>query len=160
MAAPELGAKQICPTCQAKFYDLHRRPAHCPKCESEFDPDEALKSRRVRTRATPDYEKDEAAAEAAAPAPDDAEAPEDDAEAEEAAPEIDEAIEAEPLTDDDEIESADIAPAAPADDLGVGFEEEVEEDADDEAAPFLEVDDEEDLGEETIDGLPGADDET
>ena len=25
MANPELGAKQICPNCQAKFYDLGRR---------------------------------------------------------------------------------------------------------------------------------------
>ncbi|MFN7109543.1 MAG: TIGR02300 family protein, partial [Brevundimonas sp.] len=29
MANPELGAKQVCPNCQAKFYDLDRRPAHC-----------------------------------------------------------------------------------------------------------------------------------
>ena len=32
LANPELGAKQVCPNCQAKFYDLSRRPAHCPKC--------------------------------------------------------------------------------------------------------------------------------
>ena len=38
MANPELGAKQVCPNCQAKFYDLNRRPAHCPKCDTEFDP--------------------------------------------------------------------------------------------------------------------------
>ncbi|MFN3779094.1 MAG: TIGR02300 family protein, partial [Brevundimonas aurantiaca] len=24
MANPELGAKQVCPNCQAKFYDLNR----------------------------------------------------------------------------------------------------------------------------------------
>ena len=42
MAVPELGTKQICPTCQAKFYDLGKRPAHCPKCGSEFDPDDAV----------------------------------------------------------------------------------------------------------------------
>jgi len=45
LANPELGAKQICPTCSSKFYDLTRRPAHCPKCGSEFDPEEALRSR-------------------------------------------------------------------------------------------------------------------
>ena len=27
LANPELGAKQICPTCSSKFYDLGRRPA-------------------------------------------------------------------------------------------------------------------------------------
>ena len=43
MANPELGAKQVCPNCQAKFYDLNRRPAHCPKCGTDFDPEEALK---------------------------------------------------------------------------------------------------------------------
>src|SRR6202453_2420511 len=50
LANPELGAKQICPTCSSKFYDLRRRPAHCPKCGAEFDPEEALRNRRVRPR--------------------------------------------------------------------------------------------------------------
>ena len=50
MASPELGAKQICPSCQSKFYDLGKRPAVCPKCGTQFDPEEALKSRRVRAR--------------------------------------------------------------------------------------------------------------
>ena len=49
MANPELGQKQVCPNCQAKFYDLNRRPARCPKCDTEFDPmEEAVRSRRVR----------------------------------------------------------------------------------------------------------------
>ena len=57
VANPELGAKQICPNCQAKFYDLTRRPAHCPKCDTEFEPEEALKVRKGRGRAgVPDYE--------------------------------------------------------------------------------------------------------
>ncbi|MFN9925394.1 MAG: TIGR02300 family protein, partial [Phenylobacterium sp.] len=60
MANPELGTKQICPTCSAKFYDLNKRPAHCPKCHAEFDPDEAVRNRRVRARAVvPDAEADE-----------------------------------------------------------------------------------------------------
>ena len=50
MADPKLGAKQVCPNCQAKFYDLGRRPAHCPKCEHEFDPEEAIKLRSRRGR--------------------------------------------------------------------------------------------------------------
>ena len=50
MAKPELGQKQVCPNCQAKFYDLGRRPAHCPKCATEFDPEEALKLRNRRGR--------------------------------------------------------------------------------------------------------------
>ena len=64
MASPELGAKQICPACAAKFYDLGRRPAVCPKCQTAFDPEEAVKTRRVRARAVvPDYETEEDAAE-------------------------------------------------------------------------------------------------
>ncbi len=51
LANPELGTKQVCPNCQAKFYDLSKRPAHCPKCATEFDPDEAVRNRRVRARA-------------------------------------------------------------------------------------------------------------
>ena len=52
MANPELGTKQICPNCQAKFYDLGRRPAHCPKCAHEFDPDEAVRFHAEMTAAT------------------------------------------------------------------------------------------------------------
>ena len=60
MAIPELGAKQLCPNCQAKFYDLNKRPAHCPKCETDFDPEDVVKSRRIRARAvTPEAETDE-----------------------------------------------------------------------------------------------------
>ncbi|MEM1148034.1 MAG: TIGR02300 family protein, partial [Pseudomonadota bacterium] len=40
MADPELGTKQVCPTCEAKFYDLNKRPAVCPKCQYSFDPDD------------------------------------------------------------------------------------------------------------------------
>ncbi len=154
MANPELGAKQICPTCSTKFYDLGRRPAHCPKCGSDFDPEEALRNRRVRTRAPlPDDDAEEvkpAAAEV-----------EDEFGGEvEAAPELDEAVETEPLeTGDDDDEVA--APTAPDDGLGVDFAEDEDlEDADDDEVPFIE-DDEDDFSEDEIDGLPdegGADD--
>ena len=61
MASPELGAKQLCPACASKFYDLGKRPAVCPKCGDSFDPEEVLRTRRVRARAgaAPDYEDDE-----------------------------------------------------------------------------------------------------
>ena len=39
MAKPELGTKRTCPSCAAKFYDLGRRPARCPKCETDEDDD-------------------------------------------------------------------------------------------------------------------------
>ena len=42
MADPELGTKQVCPSCEAKFYDLNKRPATCPKCAHSFDPEDEL----------------------------------------------------------------------------------------------------------------------
>jgi hypothetical protein len=86
LANPELGAKQICPSCSTKFYDLGRRPAHCPKCQTEFDPEEALRSRRVRARAP---------------------LPEDDTEEEKpkVAEDVEDGFEAEP--DDEDLEAAD-----------------------------------------------------
>ena len=36
MAKPELGSKRQCMSCGAKFYDLNRDPATCPKCGTVF----------------------------------------------------------------------------------------------------------------------------
>lgn len=36
MARPELGLKRQCMNCGAKFYDLARDPAVCPKCGSVY----------------------------------------------------------------------------------------------------------------------------
>lgn len=152
MANPELGAKQICPNCQSKFYDLGRRPAACPKCGTEFDPEEALKSRRVRARTTvPDYEAEEEKPEVAKP---EAESDGFEDEADET-PEVD-AVTAEVIETDDDAEDVPGAPAPPADDLGVDFVEEELEEADDEV-PFLEDEDEDDDFEDEIEGLPDTD---
>ena len=35
MAKPELGTKRVCVSCAARFYDLTRQPAVCPKCNTE-----------------------------------------------------------------------------------------------------------------------------
>ena len=35
MAKPELGTKRVCVSCGAKFYDLAKAPAICPKCGAE-----------------------------------------------------------------------------------------------------------------------------
>src|SRR3954464_2967486 len=48
MAQPEWGAKRVCHSCGAPFYDLHRNPITCPKCGAEYDPEAILKSRRAR----------------------------------------------------------------------------------------------------------------
>ena len=48
MAKPEWGSKRICPSCGARYYDLMRRPVICPKCDTPFDPEAFLRSRRAR----------------------------------------------------------------------------------------------------------------
>lgn len=48
MSKPELGTKRDCPSCGAKFYDLNKSPAVCPKCKHEFVPDAGVKARRAR----------------------------------------------------------------------------------------------------------------
>ena len=141
MADPALGQKQICPNCQSKFYDLAKRPAHCPKCEFEFDPEEALKSRRARPRAAVrDFETDEAEAKPVR----DEETEADEEEDAETTPEIDEAADEPDGTpaDDDDAEAGAAEPEADPG-LGVDFDEEAdaepEEEADD--VPFLEDED-------------------
>ena len=153
MANPELGAKQICPSCQSKFYDLGRRPALCPKCGESFDPEEALKSRRVRARAvTPDYDAED---EKPVVAPKEQDGFEDEVDE---TPEIDEAVEADVVESDDDVDPA-AAPAAGGDDLGVDFaeDEDLAEESDD--VPFLEDEDDDDVLEDEIEGLPGEGDE-
>lgn len=155
MANPELGAKQVCPNCQAKFYDLGKRPAHCPKCDTEFDPDEAIRNRRVRARVvTPEpVEDDEREDQVLAPV----EADEDEEEDEVVTPELDEVADEPPLAGDEDEDAAEAVPAV-SEDLGEFTEEEdVEDDAD---VPFLVEDEDDDFDDSEIEGLPedGVDD--
>jgi uncharacterized protein (TIGR02300 family) len=43
-----LGTKRDCPSCGAKFYDLSKSPAVCPKCKHEFVPDSGAKAKRAK----------------------------------------------------------------------------------------------------------------
>lgn len=45
MAKPELGLKRTCVACGAKFYDMGKQPAVCPKCGTE-QPAEQPRPRR------------------------------------------------------------------------------------------------------------------
>ena len=45
VAKPEWGTKIICPSCGAKFYDLKRDPAPCPKCETPVSAKPVVKPR-------------------------------------------------------------------------------------------------------------------
>ncbi len=48
MTNPEWGIKRICQSCGTKFYDLLHDPIRCPKCQTEYDPEAFLKTRRSR----------------------------------------------------------------------------------------------------------------
>ncbi len=62
MSKPELGVKRDCPECGARFYDLNKEPAHCPKCAHEFVPESLLKPRKTRAEEESDSkDKDEPA---------------------------------------------------------------------------------------------------
>ncbi len=157
MANPELGAKQICPSCSTKFYDLSRRPAHCPKCQTEFDPEEALRNRRVRARAPmPEDDAEEEKPKVAEEVEDGFEAEPDEA------PELDAPVDDPPLiADDDDPVDPDAAPAAPGDGLGVDFAEDEDlEAADDDEVPFIEDEEDDAFPDDEIEGLgpEGADD--
>ena len=151
MADPQLGTKQICPNCQAKFYDLGKRPAHCPKCASEFDPDEAVRNRRTRAR-TIIPESDEVEDQVVAKETD-----EDEEEEEAVTPELDAVVDDPPVSSDDDDGADDPAPTNVSEDLGEFADE--EEEADDADVPFLEDEDEDEFDETEIDGLPGEGDD-
>lgn len=160
MADPALGTKQICPNCTAKFYDLMKRPAHCPKCAFEFDPEEALRTRRTRVRpAAPDeYNDDDTEDQVKGKAAGDED---EDEEPEVTAPEIDEVVADDPVLideDDDDLDPADPARVTP-DSVDMDIEDaDLVDDADDDDVPFLEDDDDDSFDEE-IDGLPGEGDD-
>ena len=159
----DLGAKQSCPSCGAKFYDLNRRPAVCPKCTTSFDPaEEGVRARRGRSRVTAndpayDDEDEDLKAKKARAAGDDED--EEDEESEETA-EIDAEADAEPLVTDDDDDTDDTK-KSDDDELPEGFSEEEadlgDDAADDDSVPMLE--DEEEFPEDEIGDISGGDDE-
>jgi len=49
------GTKRVCPKCVARFYDLGKNPAACPKCGTEHDVTVVPKPRRGRGKAAVVY---------------------------------------------------------------------------------------------------------
>ncbi len=152
MAKPELGQKQVCPNCQAKFYDLNRRPAHCPKCDAEFDPlEEALRNRRGRRG--PGYAADEETEDQVADKSVDGDEEEEDLEA--STPEIDQEGHEPILTPDDDDD------AEPTEDAGLGTTDGDDDDAlgddDDDSVPFIEDEDDDGLDDDLV--KPSRDDD-
>jgi uncharacterized protein (TIGR02300 family) len=152
VANPELGAKQVCPNCQAKFYDLNRRPAHCPKCATEFDPEEALKLRSRRAR--PGYPADDEAEDQVKDKKVDGD---EDEEEDVKTPEIDEEGHEPILTPDDEDEAV----VDPTEEAGMGEATEdddvLADDEDDDSVPFIEDEDDDNFEDEIV--KPGNDDD-
>jgi uncharacterized protein (TIGR02300 family) len=164
----DLGEKQLCPSCGAKFYDLHKRPAQCPKCENVFDPeDEAVKAKRAKARLTAfdpklaaqseEDDDDDAPAKVVDPDADD-----DEVETEETTAELDaSAVDQAPLEMDDDDDSDPVNQGTGGGDVPEGFsEQDLDEDdptAGDDEVPFLE--DDEDL-EDEIGDIPAGDDDS
>jgi len=144
VAKPELGAKQVCPNCQAKFYDLGRRPAHCPKCGTDFDPEEALKLRGRRVR--PGYPSDDEETEDQVKdkSPDGDEDEDDDTTS---TPEIDQEGHEPILTPDDEDEDS---PADASEEAGMSSTDGDDDlgDDDDDSVPFIEDEDDDSFEDE------------
>lgn len=65
MAKPDLGLKRVCVACGAKFYDMAKLPAICPKCGTE-QPAEQPRARRSANIIPDDKLKKRAAAAAEA----------------------------------------------------------------------------------------------
>ncbi len=65
MAKPELGLKRTCVDCNARFYDLTRVPAVCPKCGttqptnlSQLKQDEELADEKEKNLSQDEHEND------------------------------------------------------------------------------------------------------
>jgi uncharacterized protein (TIGR02300 family) len=98
VAKAEWGAKRICPSCGARYYDLMKPLGEivCPKCGTQFDPEAFLKTRRARVAPVPEKEVP------AAPVPDEAEV-EVEAEGAEPAEEAEPAAEGESEEEEEEL---------------------------------------------------------
>jgi len=49
----DLGEKLTCSSCGARFYDLNKSPAECPKCGAENERPKTFKSKRADTTPKP-----------------------------------------------------------------------------------------------------------
>lgn len=99
MARPELGLKRQCMSCGAKFYDLARDPATCPKCGAVY---QAAASRVAPPAISRSTDEDEDETDEKGPemvSLDEVEAAEDDADP---TPEDDSADDADSAGDDDD----------------------------------------------------------
>jgi uncharacterized protein (TIGR02300 family) len=149
----DLGTKRACPSCNARFYDLAKRPIECPKCGFSYEPEALFKQRRSRAAETADA----GAINAADTEDEDEEDEDEDNESEAEEEEEQEVVQEAPLnvaaTGEDEDEDVEEEEAEAESGMSVvdadeaeGIEDiEVEDDEDEEDDDLLgEVEDEED----------------
>ncbi len=125
MVDPKLGKKRICEACEAKFYDLNKNPAVCPKCGHSFDPAAVLAAaapRKIEPKVEPVAEDDE-----------------DELEDDEDELSLDAMVDDE--VDDDDDEDLPAFDDTPDDDALLDDDDDDVDDDDDEVATFLDDDD-------------------
>ena len=129
MVKAELGLKRSCLSCGMRYYDFNRTPIVCPGCETKFDPELVVRSRRGRAAVKSDSKAGKAAA----------------------APVVEEVVAAE----DEESQVDDATSSAKDSDDDVGFEGDDIDVGNDDSAGLIAGDlDEED---EIIPGIPKDD---
>lgn len=99
MARPELGLKRQCMSCGAKFYDLARDPAVCPKCGAVYQAATSRVAPPSLSRTTDDDEDETDEKGPEMVSLDEVEAAEDEADP---TPEDDSTDDADPASDDDD----------------------------------------------------------
>ena len=103
MAKAELGLKRSCLSCGMRYYDFNRTPIICPGCQTEFDPELVVRSRRGRAAVKSDNKASKAAAEMA----DDVSTNEDDDSQVDDETSVDEKSDDDVGFDDDDIDVSD-----------------------------------------------------
>ncbi len=65
VAVAPRGLKRVCHSCGARYYDFNKRPVVCPGCQTEFNPEIKMRSRKGRNTLVEDDEAPRPAEEAA-----------------------------------------------------------------------------------------------
>lgn len=53
LVKPDWGTKRVCPSCDARFYDMKREPIVCPKCQTTIDLNAVAKPKRPKPAPAP-----------------------------------------------------------------------------------------------------------
>jgi uncharacterized protein (TIGR02300 family) len=101
MSKPAKGTKRVCPSCGARFYDLNRTPISCPLCQAVYQVPVAVPRRNERAQP------------AEVKKPEEAKAPPVVAKAVSAEEAEEAGVEADDVSEDEDIDLGDDAPEIP-----------------------------------------------